>query len=68
MGCMCFYVIADIPQTALANGVLTMFDLKGVDRPGPEIAWLSVAFRGFQNSSRFFPETIDIFQETMHIF
>ena len=47
-----FVFIYIIPQTALANGVLTMFDLKGIDRPNREIAWLS-GLGGFQKSSIF---------------
>ena len=41
-----------LPQTALANGVLTIFDLKGLGRPGPGIGWLS-GLGGFQKSSIF---------------
>ena len=59
-----------IPQTALANGVLTIFDLKGVDRRArgvglpPELPALHI----FPEIMHIFPEIMHIFPEIMHIF
>ena len=65
-----FIYLYIIPQTALANGVLTMFDLKGVDRRArgvglpPELPALHI----FPEIMHIFPEIMHIFPEIMHIF